>query len=245
MKRTTSSICSGCLLAIMLLGSWTAYAQANVYYQSETATAKGYWRLKTSVESATTSVTFFDAHDQPIYQEYLPGHYVTLNKRTVRLLDDFLKRLEQLESGRLLAAQLKTELVPFSTMAHQRKPLRLPPNYVSGHDTLQTPLTVQIHCSVTKEGKIRLNLLNPTEEALTILLADDGGQTIYKECTSLNQYYSRLDVSNISNGDFKLTVSNQKGDVVHAFGLRINMATQYELLPLRSGNLVSLAVANQ
>lgn len=213
---------AGWLIMLLLVPFGFVLAQSDVYYQPDAQARKGYWRLSTSLDKRSTIVSFFDSQDQLLYQETLLGYHLKPSRQTTDLLDDFLS---QLTTNRLVSAQLQSQLVPFPVMEKRLKrstesePL----------DTTLLDSKNRIYCSINPDGIIRLNILNPAIEPLLIRLIDERGQTLYYTSTQQPEYFSRLNVASLTNGSFRLSVSNEKGKALYTFRLTKSTHAQFDL----------------
>lgn len=207
----------------LLVSLSTALAQSDEYYQLNPKTnAQGYWRLSTSLDKRNTIISFFDRQDQLLYQETLSGYHLKPSQRTTDLLDDFLSRLT---TDKLVLAHLQSQLVPFPVIEK-----RLKWNTDSERcDTSSLDIKNRIHCSINSKGIIRLNVLNPTAEPLTIRLTDERGHTLYHNTTQQPEYFSRLNVSSLDNGLFQLTVLDGREKIRYTFKLIKSTQAHFEV----------------
>src|SRR5437870_2600633 len=93
------------LLAFLLFDQLPLFAQGEDYYSAKVQASGAYWRVKTNAQARHTTIQFFNAKQELIYQETLAGQYIKLSERNARLLDSTLHRLV---TNRLLGDQIKT-----------------------------------------------------------------------------------------------------------------------------------------
>jgi hypothetical protein len=216
------------LLALFLLFT-TLVVSAQPDYQPGPNSGKGYWKIQTDYATRNTVIRFFNANNDPVYQETLKGKYVKLTKRNMRLFDEMLNRVVNNE---LLASQVKAyDLVAsngndfnYSSASTSYVPDEIPTVFTMGNTKgfLANPL-------ITNAGKLRVNFANPDQKKVLVELTDEMSQTVYyTEWTHLAGYNRYFDTRHLGSGKYRLLLKSP--DRTLTYWVTINKPYhQYEL----------------
>jgi|GEM_PF-1796476 len=218
MKRNLMNPCLWTLLALITLAGYLpANAQNQSYFSatdsSRTDSTGAYWKLRTDYKTRLTNIQFFSAQHQLIYEEKLPGRYVRLTRRNVRLFDELLDRLA---NRRLLDAQVDSRtLLASNSMNFTQSSIRqetstaLEGSARHSEDQLFTANSV-----VTDLGKMVIYCTNPTKVPLYVSLTDDMQQMDYYHERSKDIDYTRyFDINQLPIGTYRLQIKHPKHTV--------------------------------
>ncbi|GGM83819.1 hypothetical protein GCM10010967_14560 [Dyadobacter beijingensis] len=191
--RTLLLVPAFCLAALLPLSA-----------QSYVETDKGYWQVHTDPNSRNTVVQFFDGSNHLLYQESMPRKYIKLTKRNVRLFDELL--------GKLMARELLSEKVKaYDLVADSRTDFRsvaVPESHLPASEVnLKTAMS---NVYVVQNGKMKVILKNPTQEAYDIRIIDTDLRTIYYEKTSDPTYGRWFDMSKLAQGAYNVHISSPR-----------------------------------
>ena len=196
--------------------------------RAETDSSRGYWRLKTLVETRMTVIQFFAPGEQLIYQESLPEKWVKPTQHNRRQFDRLLK---ELMGHQLVTTRIKTQTHP--TLLPTRDQPDLGPNPAADKGgrvyPSETPYT--LHAFVNQAGKLRLLVDNPLRLRYKIELVDERGNLHYQEFTNIEQYRRYLDISSMDAGRHKLTVRIDGREIQYDLNNR-QVKRVYQLVPL-------------
>jgi hypothetical protein len=220
----------GSLLAIALLFT-SLLATAQPDYRSEKEPGKGYWKIQTDYDTRSTVIRFFNARNEPIYQETLLGKYVKLTKRNIRLFDETLDRVV---NSQLLASQVKShDLMASSDVRFASTVKNYAPEETSSEMKPEESKTFMVHTLVNPIGKLRVNFVNPNQKLVGIELTDESARTIYyNELNHLAAYNRNFDISHMMTGSYRLQVKG--AGQTNEYLLTIDKSNHhYELKPAK------------
>lgn len=226
-KQFTKTV-GGLLTAVLLLTHLVVHAQSDD--QPENRSAKGYWKVQTDYASRSTVVRFFNDRNEPIYQETLPGKYVKLTKRNIRLFDEMLDRVV---NSQLLASQVRSsELLASNDVRFTRTTPRYELEETSSLLVSETNKSFLVNPWVNSLGKLRVHFANPEQKLVSIELTDETARTVYyTELSRLSGYNRYLDVTQMLSGKYRLQV--KKAGDKKVYWLTIDKsARQYVLKPI-------------
>jgi hypothetical protein len=186
-----------------------AFAQNNKNIRGHES-SRGAWRLYTDPHSRSTTVKFYNAERQLVYQEVIGGKYIKLTKKNVRLLD---QALNQLVGNQLIASSVKsTDLVAYHrTSLQEISDDRLRDELIERKAVLlKAGLRVNTHANVG--GKLRVIFENPDQQAVTIRISDQNGLAVYEERTFITRYLRDLNLNGLKADLYLLEV---KGKTLH------------------------------
>lgn len=197
------------LLAMLFL--FTALvATAQPDYHSGADQSKGYWKIQTDYATRNTVIRFFNARNEPIYQETLMGKYVKLTKRNMRLFDEMLNRMVNSE---LLASQVKSyDLVASNDFSYSSASSsnRYAPEEKPSEEFV--PIENRLFMAnpwVTNTAKLRVNFANPEQKKVLIELTDEESQTVYyNESSHLAGYNRYFDIRHLTSGKYRLKLKS-------------------------------------
>ncbi|RCR67795.1 hypothetical protein [Larkinella punicea] len=191
------------LVLLLLFSTLVGYAQPD--YHSGPDVDKGYWKIQTDYGTRNTVIRFFNARNEPVYQETLRGQYVKLTKRNIRLFDEMLDRVvnnhllaSQVRSSELLASNDVGYSKVSAVYAYEETPPSVVPEFNSKF--LVNPL-------VNSYGKLRINYANPDRKQVIIELTDESTNVIhYRELNRQAGYNRYFDVTHLLSGKYRLQV---------------------------------------
>lgn len=184
-------------------------AQSSSYYCSS-GSASGYWKVQTDYLTRSTSIGFFNAQHQMIYEEKMAGRYLKLSKRNIALLDTLL---DGLTHNRLLDAQVKSFDLLASTAVRRNRPSSEPesvtpavnPSWGAAHSF------VMLDPSVNSRGRLRIHFANPEEKRVWISLTDAPGELAhYSEWSRATGYNRYLNVHLLEPGLYTLAIKQPR-----------------------------------
>ncbi|WP_373515123.1 hypothetical protein [Persicitalea sp.] len=176
--------------------------------QAETDSTRGYWELRTLVDTRMTVIQFFDPNRQLLYQESLPEKWVKPTPHNRRQFD---RLLHELMAQRLVTRRIKTERLP-TLLPEVRLPLvKLGADRKQNAPGEEMPYTISAF--VNQAGVLRLLVDSPLRERYKIELTDERGNLHYQEFNNLAHYRRRLDVSALGSGSYSLLVRIAGHDV--------------------------------
>ncbi|MGA0555201.1 hypothetical protein ACO2Q8_01010 [Larkinella sp. VNQ87] len=222
-----TQLVSGLLFVLLLFTNRLALAQTDDLASG--TTDKGYWKLQTDYATRSTVIQFFNAHNEPVYQETLPGKYVKLTKRNMRLFDEMLDRMV---NSHLLASQVKSyDLLASSETGFSKTS---PMYRFSDPSSSVLPATnkrLTVNPLVNPFGKLRINFANPEQKRIAIELTDELSKIVfYSETSRLEGYNRYLNISNLLSGTYRLQLTGAGSRV--AYWLTIDRPNrQYALKP--------------
>lgn len=214
-KRTTPAWLLRGLLAICLLQAQLGLAQVgeSTGKQIQRATVdRGYWRLNTLASTQTTQVQFFSPTHQLLYEERMPGRWVSLTRKNQ-------KQFDQLVSNQLLTTRIKT--IPLPESADEPIPA----------DPAQVATAQAIRATTNARGELFLAIDNPAYAAISVSVMDRN-QAVYEESVSKGQYRRKLDVSAIDSDACRLLVRLADRLVVYRVSLPTTSSAYRLLTPV-------------
>ena len=210
------------MLAALML-SHISQAQPETYYvdsrQSAVASSawqsparpdsgKGYWWLRTVASTRYTTVRFYDAGSQLIYEETLPDRYVRLTKYNVARLDNIL---DQLVCGRLVASVVKVQLMS-DTPSEAELAIHTEIARLAAVPTETNKKGYAISVRSLYQPRFRrvlLVLTNPDRHRFTIVLRDEQKkQDVFWIPDNAKEYRHKLNVSELPLGRYTLLVKS-------------------------------------
>lgn len=215
-KRTTSAWLLRSLLALFLLQAQLGVAQVGESTGKQIQSAaldRGYWRLNTLVSTHTTQVQFFSPTHQLLYEERMPGRWVSLTRKNQKQFDQLL---DQLVSNQLLTTRIKTAPLPAS--ADELIPA----------DPAQAAMAQSVRATTNSRGELFLAIDNPAYASINVLVMDRD-QPVYEESASKGQYRRKLDLSAIDGKECRLLVRLANRLVMYRVS-RPATASSYRLL---------------
>ncbi|GAB3270238.1 hypothetical protein GCM10027347_40800 [Larkinella harenae] len=231
LPKTLAQTAGKPLAFALMLTSLLANAQTHSF--SGKTDAKGYWKIQTNYASRSTVVRFFNIQDEPIYQETLPGKYVKLNKRTIRLFDQMLDRVV---NQQLLASQVKAHDLLASNdsrFVNAASTTDYAPEEVSSLAIPEAGKAFRVSPMINSMGKLRVSFLNPNEKIINIELMDEEERTIYYNELSQRTGYKRdFDVTHMANGRYRLQLRG--AGETHTYWLTVDKNShQFDLKPIK------------
>lgn len=223
--RTASSL----LTALLLFTSLSVRAQSEYY--SGNHLDKGFWKIQTDYTTRNTVIRFFNARNEPIYQETLHGKYVKLTKKNIRLFDQMLDRVV---NNQLLVSQVKSyDLLASSDLRFISTAKNHVPEDVSSVSLPEAQKTFQANPLINSLGKLRVNFINPDQKRINIELTDEDIRTVfYNEYSQVAGYNRYFDVSHMRSGRYRLQLKG--AGQTYAYWLTIdNSGHQLDLKPAR------------
>jgi hypothetical protein len=195
------------------------------YYRNRYESSNGYWTLYTDYASRHTTVKFYTATDQLLYEEVLAGQYVKLNKKNVRLFNEMLTRLTNQD---LVASVVKpTSLVTnythspaessFFSARSQAAELTVEEKSVDKTLLVNTVF-------LNESEKLQVLFHNPKGQRVKVLLKNAADQVVYQEHSFLLKYNRSFDLSGVDAGVYALIItgagekSEQKLIISYGFG---------------------------
>jgi hypothetical protein len=215
-KRITPVWLVRVLLAICLLQAQLGLAQVGepTGKQIQRATVdRGYWRLNTLASTHTTQVQFFSPTHQLLYEERMPGRWVSLTRKNQKQFDQLL---DQLVSNQLVTTRIKTAPLPES--ADEPIPA----------DPAQAVTAQSIRVTTNARGELFLAIDNPAYAAINVSVMDRD-QAVYEEAARKGQYRRKLDVSAVDGDACRLLVRLANRLVVYRIS-RPTTPSAYRLL---------------
>lgn len=225
------------ITTIMLSAALPCQAQTNSDYFTVDSVRNdstgAYWKLRTDYQTRSTSIRFFNAQHQLLYEEKLPGRYVKLTKRTTRLLNELLTGL----TNRNL---LDTHVDSYDLLASNQPQHRHTINR-TGHDKPNEPTSNSLNGSsfsansiVTDQGKMVVYCTNPDNTPIYVSLTDqDQKIDYYKERVKAIDYTRYFDVNQLPVGSYRLQIKHQKQIVSFALAVKAK-GSQYDLTELKA-----------
>lgn len=192
-KRTTPVWLLRSLLAIFLLQAQLGQAQVGELTGKQAQSTdidRGYWRLNTLASTHTTQVQFFSPTHQLLYEERMPGRWVSLTRKNQKQFD---RLLDQLLSNQLLTTRIKSYPLPES--ADEPIPA----------DLAQAATAQSIRATTNSTGELLLAIDNPAYAPINVSVMD-GDRAVYKESVSKDKYRRKLDLSAIDGNACRLLV---------------------------------------
>ncbi|MFD1143271.1 hypothetical protein ACFQ4C_19240 [Larkinella insperata] len=210
-KQFTKTV-GGLLTALFFLASLSVSAQSE--NQPGTKAAKGYWKIQTDYASRSTVVRFFNDRNEPVYQETLPGKYVKLTKRNIRLFDEMLDRVV---NSQLLASQVRSsELLASNDVRFTRTTPRYELEETSSMRLSEANKTFLVKPWINSLGKLRVHFANPEQKLVSIELTDETARTVYfNDLSRLEGYNRYLDVTQMLSGKYRLQVKKAGEKMVY------------------------------
>ncbi len=191
------------LLVLLLLFS-TLVGSAQPDYHSGSDVTKGYWKIQTDYNTRSTVIRFFNARQEPVYQETLRGQYVKLTKRNIRLFDEMLDRVV---NNQLLASQVRSSDLLASNDAGLSKTSRVYAYEETSSVVPEFNAKFLVNPLVNSYGKLRINFANPDRKQVIIELTDESTNLIhYRELNRQAGYNRYFDVTHLLSGKYRLQV---------------------------------------
>ncbi|GAB4001993.1 hypothetical protein GCM10028807_59530 [Spirosoma daeguense] len=216
------------LLLISSLGFTISRAQTYQTTDQQAAqidSTNGYWRLNTQAATRSTRVQFFSPDSRLLYEEILPGKWVSLNRKTQRQFD---KLLAQLISNQLVSSRIKTETLPPTPLELPKSGLTVTPDNPTNSPM---PASYKVHAYVSQSGKLYLVIDNPDRFRYKIKIIDQRNRSLYEEFANLDQYRRRLDVSSLSVDSYQIVI--QIGNEPFVYKIKQQTSkTAYSLYPI-------------
>jgi hypothetical protein len=189
------------LLAVACLFATNSAAQNEAYYREPTH-PKGHWKLFTDHRTRNTTITFFSADQQMLYQETLPGQYIKLTDRNRQIIDQAFNQFmqNQLIGGHIKASLLPVEL-PQKAKRAAGRPATVDPGIATTHAIRANAFFI--------ENTARLKILfdNPTRRKINISLRDPSDWDVFTDCVSSSKYHRNLDLTGMRKGTYTLTIT--------------------------------------
>ncbi|GAB3270231.1 hypothetical protein GCM10027347_40790 [Larkinella harenae] len=201
---------------VMVLTLFNSSVLAQSDYYARVDSNRAYWKIQTDATNQKTLIRFFNRWHEPIYQEILPGRYVKLTNRNVRVFDEILDRLT---NQQLVSAEVKSYALSSANaeVIYPAPSLPLPGAVIttylldeSGASAEFNPLRSDV--SISDAGKLKLHVLNSLQKPLLITLMDEQGRYVYKEKAALLNYSRTLNLTRLHEGRFTLEVAGDKKD---------------------------------
>ncbi|WP_338869285.1 hypothetical protein WBJ53_19735 [Spirosoma sp. SC4-14] len=228
------------LLTVLALSTLTIYVPAHAEHEPFVSTADSgrpdstgaYWKLRTDYKTRLTSVQFFTAQHQLIYEEKLPGRYVRLTRRNVRLFDELL---DALANRRLLDTRIESRsLMASNTMGFKQSSIREETS-TSLENAPHNPdkLVFTANSAVTDLGKMVIYCTNPTRVPLYVSLTDDMQLMDYYHERSKDMDYTRyFDINQLPIGSYRLQIKHPKQTVNFILTIKLK-GERYSLRELK------------
>ncbi|GAB3336155.1 hypothetical protein GCM10027299_45890 [Larkinella ripae] len=223
------------LLFFLFFGTgFVAHAQSDYY--AKTDSSKAYWKIQTDFSSQNTLIRFFNNRHEPIYQETLPGRYVKLTNRNIRLFDEMLQRLL---TNQLVSAEVKSHELMAASTGVPYHVISVPSSKPVSTSYFLAPVTEPLNISpmrsdvaISDAGKLKVHAVNLLEEPMLVTLLDDQGRYIFKEKVALSHYSRTLNVTQLPEGRFRFEVSGAQKDYSYRLLIQDNPRT-YQLKTIR------------
>ncbi|GAB3882369.1 hypothetical protein [Spirosoma agri] len=199
----------GTLLSQLPLLAQTDHASSTAHSGHPDSTG-AYWKLKTDYKTRTTGIQFFNTQHQLIYEEKLPGRYVKLTKRTVRVFDELL---DGLANRRLLDPQIESHDLlannPAQFARHSKTSAHIAGTIANSPDLNESVFTA--NSAVTDLGKLILYCTNPDKVPVYVTLSSEDQQTdFFNERSKAVDYTRYFDINQLPAGTYRLNIKHPK-----------------------------------
>lgn len=190
-------------LAVFGLFTPPALAQSvESHYQTRGDSAGGYWMVHTHPDSRNTQINFFNPQHQLLYTQTLTGRYIKFSKRNQRVLDSTLHRLV---SGQLLTTQLKTHNLPEDRLVRRQSNQEAALS-VEAETLTDAGKQPRVNLSLSTKGRLAIDLINPQQVPVLILLQQQDQKYIYREQTQQPRFSRLINVVQIPDEWFYLII---------------------------------------
>jgi hypothetical protein len=167
--------------------------------------SKSFWNIKTDATINGTVVRFYTADSQLVYQESIPNHYIELNSRNIRRLDQTLAHLvdNQLVAATITTSELRGAETPATESSRvQRRRMR---------EAVTNPADLAFKVqSFALEAKPAVHVLvnNPARDRLTIRVLSAENKTVYETICQMNASRHRLNFTGMPSGTYQIEVKS-------------------------------------
>ncbi|WP_128543501.1 DUF3244 domain-containing protein [Larkinella soli] len=193
---------------LLLSLTMTAFgAQAQDSRPSQPAAEKQpYWKVSTDYPTNSTSIKFYTAGGDMVYEEYLPNYFIKLNKKNVRKLDETLDRVV---SNRLVSGTIQPTELPV-----QAASLRNTETGQAFQVASEPGLVVKSWGS--EDGNfLNISMENPDRERVKIQVFDEKSQLVHELSTTTDRHRYRFNLANLPSGKYRLMVTGTKKSFVN------------------------------
>jgi hypothetical protein len=195
------------LLLLVFTGfATTATAQEEAFSRSSRETGNGHWKLFTDADSRSTTITFYDPQERPVYEEVLPGRYVKLTSRNVAILDKACQQIcrQTLLLSKVASADLQ-EAIWNKRAGASTQQVR------TGEADLKEESGSAVKVNffpLRTSGKFQLLFENPARKRLIVKLENEDGRVIHSESVIRSGYMRNFDLSGSYSGKYILSVTS-------------------------------------
>jgi hypothetical protein len=227
--------------SVLLLGLPNGVTAQDIHYRDPNNPAKGYWQLFTDAESRTTNVKFFDANQQMLYQEIMPGRFIKLTNRNITRINLVFDQIagksmveKSVKSASLTSADFKKLINRNSKKRYNNveESTLYKENPASG-------LAVHTY-QIADKTDYYLTIQNPQQEQVFIYLFNKINQNIYWEKVQKTDYRRKFNFEGMPQEEYKLvvTTADKKLKYTKKIDLRSTHRTQ-QVVPLHTPVLIS------